>query len=474
MQRLGFHNIEWLSRLGTYLNHMTQPYAGVVTAGERRVVRLLLAIDLIVVFFCAIAVVAVLLVIPTVSEPNISLTKLLIYISTPFSTIVVAVLAHRIKQSSVHPIGAYLTMSGFFICTYGAIFTTPGIQALNYTPINIAGPLVASLYFSLRKTVQVSLLSVGGLGLTLHFHELVTSAIFGDTVRIDEFGRIIAMMNTLALNALLIVALRLRDFLEADRRVAEKALLEEQHRAEIYKEAAAIKSRFMAGLSHELRTPMNAILNYSAYVRDGYEGEVNPEQHHALNRVVDNSEHLLSLINDLLNFSKIEAGGLELFVESDVALAPIFEQLDAIATPLLTDKPVTFSAELPTHLPSFNCDSQRLFQVLLNLVSNACKFTKKGSVVLRVFHESDQLHFVVADTGPGIAETEWPQVFEPFTQTAAGLQTTGGTGLGLAISKSLVEAHGGHIWLKSELGVGTTFHVTLPLVPTVSKVALGW
>ncbi|MDZ4671252.1 MAG: ATP-binding protein [Phototrophicales bacterium] len=227
-------------------------------------------------------------------------------------------------------------------------------------------------------------------------------------------------------------------------------------------EANRVKSQFLANMSHELRTPLNAILNFTEFVMDGDLGDVNEEQQDTLQKVVSSGEHLLSLINDILDITKIEVGMLELFVE-DVDINQSIKAVVSTGKGLVKDKPIDFKIEVEPNLPIISGDRRRLHQVFLNLLSNAVKFTPNGDVILSAKREEDGVHISVKDSGVGIAPKDHPKVFERFKQTESGLRSAGGTGLGLPISKHFVEAHGGRIWFESDLGQGSTFHVLLPM-----------
>jgi signal transduction histidine kinase len=233
--------------------------------------------------------------------------------------------------------------------------------------------------------------------------------------------------------------------------------------AEELRETDRMKSQFLASMSHELRTPLNAILNFSKFLKMGVYGEINTEQTEALNNVLISSEHLLDLINDVLDVAKIEAGMLQLFVEDKISLEPDVNSVIATAKTLVRDKPITLIEEIDPDLPLVVGDRRRIKQILLNLVSNACKFTRKGSITIRVKREGENVCFAVIDTGPGISETDQASIFEPFEQSKDGLKQGGGTGLGLAIASKLAEAHGGNLSLESEVGVGSSFYFTLPV-----------
>jgi len=233
-----------------------------------------------------------------------------------------------------------------------------------------------------------------------------------------------------------------------------------------------VKSAFLASMSHELRTPLNAIINFTRFVAKGSMGPVNTEQQETLNEVVESAKHLLNLINDVLDMSKIEAGSLNLFIEDNINLQTIIDRAVAAGKSLIGDKPVRLEVEIDETLPLIRGDRQRMLQVLLNIISNACKFTEEGTIKLRVYQQEDEILFAVEDTGPGIALEDQAKVFEAFKQTSTGLRQAGGTGLGMPISKSLVEAHGGRLWLESEVHKGATFYFTLPVESQLAAIVV--
>lgn len=263
---------------------------------------------------------------------------------------------------------------------------------------------------------------------------------------------------------------------ELEKRVEQRTHDLQQALAEAEKARAAaeiankVKSQFLASVSHELRTPLNAILNFTQFVARGMAGEVNEEQVELLSQVTSSGEHLLRLINDVLDISKIEAGALELFVEANIDIREELNQIITLGKTLLSDKPVQLKADIAPDLPPITADRQRVFQIILNLVANACKFTDQGSVTISAKHQSENnaLLISVADTGPGIAPEEQSLIFQNFQQTRIGMEK-GGTGLGLPISSRLAEAHGGKLWVESALGAGATFFVQLPINPAHLK-----
>ncbi|MCU0481093.1 MAG: ATP-binding protein [Anaerolineae bacterium] len=244
-------------------------------------------------------------------------------------------------------------------------------------------------------------------------------------------------------------------------------VIEAQQAAE---KADRAKSAFLASTSHELRTPLNAIINLTSFVKRGTMGPTTPRQEEILGLVMQSGQSLLALINDVLDMSKIESGSLKLYIESDIDIHPIIKHVIGTVESLLTDKPVTFSVDMPPTLPLLAVDKHRFQQILLNILSNACKFTEKGEIRMKITTDDQNLAVSVKDSGVGISKEDMGKVFEKFVQTESGLRQSGGTGLGMPITKNLVEAHGGQIWLESEFGIGTTFYFTIPLVAQTEAV----
>jgi signal transduction histidine kinase len=244
------------------------------------------------------------------------------------------------------------------------------------------------------------------------------------------------------------------------------------HAREEAERSDRVKSAFLASMSHELRTPLNSIINFTSFVLEGDTGPITQEQTDLLSEVVTGSRHLLNLINDVLDMSKIEAGSLRLFIEDNINLNMILSRVTATGRSLLANRPVTITLEAEDNLPPTRGDQQRILQIFLNIMSNACKFTEEGEIKVRARHIKDEIVITFSDTGPGIPVEERDLIFQVFMQTQSGIKKGGGTGLGMPIAKSLAEAHGGRLWFESELGKGTSFYVALPmksdlLVPTL-------
>ncbi|HYD05259.1 MAG TPA: GAF domain-containing sensor histidine kinase, partial [Reyranella sp.] len=227
--------------------------------------------------------------------------------------------------------------------------------------------------------------------------------------------------------------------------------------------ASQHKSQFLANMSHELRTPLNAILGYTEMMTDGLYGNLPEKATGVLERVQTNGRHLLGLINDVLDLSKIEAGQFTLAIE-DYSAADMVSTVVAATESLARTKGLALTTRIAPGLPMGKGDARRLAQVLLNLVGNALKFTDKGGVEIGANRTDGRFEFSVADTGPGIPEADQKRIFEEFQQVDnSSTRKKGGTGLGLSISRKIVELHGGRIVVQSELGKGSTFTVVIPV-----------
>jgi PAS domain S-box-containing protein len=235
----------------------------------------------------------------------------------------------------------------------------------------------------------------------------------------------------------------------------------------IAKEAAEAankhKSEFLANMSHELRTPLNAILGYTELILDKIYGEVPDKIREVLERLEKNGRHLLNLINDVLDLSKIEAGQLVLSLD-EYSMEDVIQTVITSVEALAAEKNLKLNVMVPADLKVGKGDQQRIAQVLLNLVGNAIKFTEKGEVKVAVGVSNETFLISVSDTGPGISKADQKKIFEEFQQAdGSSTRQKGGTGLGLSIAKKIVEMHGGQIWVESTLGKGSNFRFTLPI-----------
>jgi signal transduction histidine kinase/HAMP domain-containing protein len=237
----------------------------------------------------------------------------------------------------------------------------------------------------------------------------------------------------------------------------------ERKAVEQLKELDRSKRRFLANMSHELRTPLTNILGFSRLMMKGISGPLTEQQQSDLQIVYQDSQHLLGLINDLLDISHIEAGLMELeFQEMD--LAQLIQSVMATTSALVRDKEVDLYQEIDPDIPKVQGDVTRIRQVLLRLLANAAKFTEQGSITVRAWPTDGQVMVSISDTGMGIPDEDRGRIFEQFEQgTLENGRRPNGAGLGLALSKQFVEMHGGRIWVESEVGKGSTFTFSLPL-----------
>jgi signal transduction histidine kinase len=282
----------------------------------------------------------------------------------------------------------------------------------------------------------------------------VATGDFGTSIAVpnrDEFGALAGHMNRMSAE--------LAKLYEAQRQAARElgTLNEELARA------SAAKSEFLARMSHELRTPMNAILGFTEMVSDEIYGELPPYLKEPLADIQTNGRHLLRLINDVLDLSKIEAGRMELSLE-DYSVQEIVETVRVSLRSLAAEKGLDLVAELPAEIPPAFGDGKRIAQCLTNLAGNALKFTRHGRVEIKVECWGAEILYRVADTGIGIPPDQLEHIFTEFRQVDATItREFGGSGLGLSITKKFVELHGGRLWVESELGRGSTFFFTVPL-----------
>ncbi len=248
-----------------------------------------------------------------------------------------------------------------------------------------------------------------------------------------------------------------------------------QRAVEDMREVDRIKSQFLANMSHELRTPLNSIIGFSRVILKGIDGPINDTQEQDLNAIYNSGQHLLRLINDILDLSKIEAGKMQLqMIDSNVA--DLVNSVMSTAIGLIKGKPIQLEYIIPEDLPTIMVDQTRIRQVLLNFLSNAAKFTDSGKIIVEALETTSpsgerEVMITVTDSGPGIAEKDKIKLFMPFSQVDdSPTRKTGGTGLGLSICRSFIEMHNGRIGLlSSEVGKGSTFFFTIPLVENEAR-----
>jgi signal transduction histidine kinase len=330
-------------------------------------------------------------------------------------------------------------------------------QLVNRAEADMVNGVDASRATYERSRVYVVAFALAGFLLTLALGYTISWSIVAPVQEIDERLNRIAAGN---FSQKVVVANR--DELGA---LAEHVNSACERLRELYQslqDASRHKSQFLANMSHELRTPLNAILGFSELMLDGVYGEVPERMRAPLERMQRNGKHLLGLINDVLDLSKIEAGQFSLSV-GDYSVDELVRGVYGAVESLAAEKKLSISTCVPAGLPPARGDERRLAQALLNLVGNAIKFTDSGEVAIEVAARDDSLTFSVRDTGPGIAESDQVKIFEEFRQVDGSItKTKMGSGLGLAIAKRIVELHGGRIWVDSRAGEGATFSFTAP------------
>jgi signal transduction histidine kinase/DNA-binding response OmpR family regulator len=239
--------------------------------------------------------------------------------------------------------------------------------------------------------------------------------------------------------------------------------------AERLEEVDRLKTQFLANMSHELRTPLNSIIGFSRVILKEIDGPLTDMQRTDLQTVYESGQHLLALINNILDVVKLEAGKMEISFE-EVELSSIITSVMAAGVGFVKERPIELQTEIPEDLPVIRGDSRRIRQVLLNLVNNASKFTEKGFIRTKATFDAKEVVISVIDSGIGIPKDKLDMIFEAFTQVdASSTRRAGGTGLGLSICQSFVEMHGGRIWVESETGKGSTFAFALPIAGPPSE-----
>ena len=245
------------------------------------------------------------------------------------------------------------------------------------------------------------------------------------------------------------------------------ALLEAKNQAELAQqfaeEANLSKSQFLANMSHELRTPLNAIIGYGEMLQEDAEELGEEDCVSDLQNIQAAGKHLLGLVNDVLDLSKIEAGKMELHLETFEVIA-VVDEVTSVVRPTIETKENTLQVVIDDNLGEMHTDITKLHQILLNLLSNAAKFTEKGTIQLDVKHDGEWINFCLTDNGIGMTREQQQKLFKPFMQAdSSTTRRYGGTGLGLAITKQFAQMMGGTVWVESEFGHGSTFMLSLPV-----------
>ena len=310
-------------------------------------------------------------------------------------------------------------------------------------------PLILASLWWLRRGIFVAVF-LALLLLVSHIVSPLESSIGANFVRALMFvvvGTVVTILN--------------KKRLILEERVAQRT--KELTQANIHlQEADRLKSVFLASMSHELRTPLNSIIGFTGIILQGMTGQITGEQKKQLTMVKNSANHLLNLINDLLDISKIEAGKIELAIEEFDLSALVREVKDSLKV-AVEEKDLKMSLKMPKRL-IIRSDERRTKQVLMNLVSNAVKFTDKGKIEIKVAKKDKEVEVSVKDTGMGIRKEEMDRLFKSFTQISnQGRPKQEGTGLGLYLSKKIVDILGGKIKAESEFGQESVFTFTLPL-----------
>jgi len=368
--------------------------------------------------------------------------------------VVFVILAYALSRTKYFYVAAYLMVAIPALSVFiAALSSEGGITESSLIFISLS-VILSSLLLTSRATIIAGVISI------------IVLYLLYDAVPRDVNPNILVTFTLVTTGVLALIS-RLREQNIEALEKAQSQLKEQIIQAEEARDRAErsdqVKSAFLASMSHELRTPLNAIINFTRFVSKGTLGPVNDEQVETLDNVIVSGKHLLNLINDVLDMAKIESGSLTLFVSDDVAIHEVIKEVGTTGRALLAEKPVELKVQVEETLPQIRGDHQRIRQILLNLVSNACKFTDTGTITILAKQENSDIRISVIDTGCGIAKKDQAMVFDAFKQTEDGLRQGGGTGLGMPITKSLIEAHGGTIELESKPGHGTTFHIRLPI-----------
>ncbi|HEY4590557.1 MAG TPA: ATP-binding protein [Thermoanaerobaculia bacterium] len=310
------------------------------------------------------------------------------------------------------------------------------------------------------KTVPVE--AISGKVASKHGEEMVIVTILHDLTEAEEKARLYEQVTRHSEE----LRERVR---EATAELAEQNELLRRQAFQL-EQASAAKSQFLANVSHELRTPLNAIMGYTHLMLEGVSGIMTPPQHDKLGRIDANARHLLAVINDLLDIARIESGKMPVQMER-VRLPELIDEVMTEVEPVIAGTRLAVERSLSPDLPEIETDRQKVKQIVLNLLSNALKFTPQGSVAIRLDHEkgADEITIAVTDTGIGIAEENQKTIFEAFEQANSSYaRRQGGTGLGLSICRRLAHILDGRITLVSRLGEGSTFTLYLPCKPRTS------
>jgi len=341
------------------------------------------------------------------------------------------------------------TLVGSVMSTGEAVINNDTAKDALYLPSHMSRDAISKPNHLLPKTRSET-------GIPLRVGSRVTGVLDLQSDRPDEFhSDDIAVLQTLA-DQIAIAIDNARSYELSQQAVREM------------REVDRLKSQFLANMSHELRTPLNSIIGFSRVIIKGIDGPVTELQQQDLTAIYNSGQHLLALINDILDLAKIEAGKMELAFD-EVNMNDVINSVLATVTGLIKDKPVTIKKNIAPDMPTVRADAIRIRQVLINLFSNASKFTDEGTITVEASvkagdNSRPEIIVSVTDTGPGITPEDQAKLFQAFSQVDdSPTRKTGGTGLGLSISQNLIQMHGGRIGVDSVIGKGSTFYFTLPV-----------
>ena len=340
--------------------------------------------------------------------------------------------------------------------------------------------LIGLAFRGLSRTARINTrpVTLWGLGMTVHVVMLMLMYALPGGIGGEILRQIALPVLLIYPLAFLLVATLLLDQEQRRKDESELRKLNESLETQVAERTQALsdmnvrltaesdaKTRFLRSMSHELRTPLNSIIGFSDILGKGMAGELNEEQQRQIDMIGGAGKHLLALINDILDLSRIEANAVK--VERDeIAVHALVSEIIATFAPEVEAKGISFTSEFEAADITIISDARKLSQILLNLTSNAVKFTEQGSVNLRLNHTGNTVTFSVEDTGPGIPAEQLDSIFSEFTRgERTPDQSADGTGLGLAISRGLAEMLSGRIEVQSEVGRGSIFTLTLPATP---------
>jgi signal transduction histidine kinase len=430
---------------------LTEPDTSFTDVVERARARLLTSLILCILLMAASISVVLL------GRPDVFMENWFALVGGTFSQF----LLYRLSRSPRYYLTAFLTLGIMVVgICYGALVSDSRMAAT--TGMMLVIPiLLSAIIWGTRATLVIA-----AIGVVLGLYLLVANT---GTWLLD----IIILESTLLMSTLMIVIFnKFRRFVDNHRRTEIETMnnsllnmnTELRQAKDAAEESTRLKTQFLANMSHELRTPLTAIIGYADLQLMGITGEVSPKQREYLDRIQVNGRHLISMINEVLDLSRIDAGRLELN-ERGVPLVDLAHQWQSQTEVLARDKGLAFSLEVDPALPPvILADPDRLTQIALNLLSNAIKFTDKGSIDLALCCSENNWYLRVEDTGKGIPTEAQAYVFDEFRQAdSSSTRQHDGTGLGLAIVRRLSHLMGGRVELTSEVGTGSTFTVTLPL-----------